>query len=253
VGAIDHAAGMTAFPAVRRGTQTPDAAALEVDIAAKAFAGTAASLASVRFAIDPGEVVALLGASGSGKSTTLRIALGLDHAFRGRVVRRYVRPGVVFQDPRLLPWLSVMDNLRLVAGHRGDPAALTDLLGAMGLPDVAARMPRELSLGMARRVALARALAVEPDFLVLDEPFASLDPSLSTLLGTHVARWARARGTGVLLATHDAAQALRIADRLLILAGTPTTLAEDLRTAETGDGPRAVQDLADRFPFLTAV
>ena len=246
---------MTALSAVRRDTRMPDAAALEVDIAAKAFGGTpvSASLASVRFTIGPGEVVALLGASGSGKSTTLRIALGLDHAFRGHVVRRYARPGVVFQEPRLLPWLTVGDNLRLVAGPRADADAVGALLAAMGLPDAAMRRPRALSLGMARRVALARALVVEPDFLVLDEPFASLDPSLSAVLGAYVARWARARGAGVLLATHDAAQALRIADRLLILAGTPTTLAEDVLTAEAREGADLARHLADRFPFLTAV
>lgn len=203
----------------------PGALALELHIAAKLFGRERRTvLHDVRFAAAPGEIIALLGASGAGKSTTLRIALGLDTDFSGRVIRRCLRPGVVFQEPRLLPWLDVADNIRLVC--RGEPD-IAALLALVGLPDAGARMPRALSLGMARRVALARALAAAPDLLVLDEPFASLDPGLSAALAASVAAWARAHGATVLMATHDLPQALAVADRVLVLAGTPATLAAD--------------------------
>ena len=225
----------------------PGDAALEVAIAAKRF-GTRLVLRDVRFCGRGGEVLALLGASGAGKSTTLRIATGLDTAFEGRVRRRPGRLGVVFQEPRLLPWLSTADNLRLVA----EDAPVAELLEEVGLTGFGATLPRALSLGMARRAALARALAVQPTLLVLDEPFASLDARRSAGLAALVARRARERGTTVLLATHDLGPALAIADRVLVLAGHPAGLQADIACAAHPDPAALRAELLAGFPFLEA-
>lgn len=206
-------------------------------------------LREVAFEAMPGEILTLFGPSGTGKTTTLRIVLGLDRDFTGSVRRPPGRVGAVFQEPLLLPWLTVAGNIRLVA-LPGDPAPDVDaLLDEVGLPGAGGRMPRELSLGMARRAALARALAVSPGLLVLDEPFASLDAGLGAQLARVVAERARRDGTLVLLATHDLDQALAIAGRVLVLSGQPATLAADL-AVRRGDVAGLRGELHQRFPFL---
>jgi len=229
---------------------------LELRIDGKAFVspdGVRRSvLGHVAFSVAAGEVVGLLGASGIGKSTILRIALGLDAAFDGTVRRGTERVGVMFQEPRLLPWLTVGDNLRVV-GKDGMPTPdIGALLDAVRLPNAEALYPRQLSLGMARRASLARALAVSPELLVLDEPFASLDPQLAAALGSVVAGWARRTGAAVLLATHDLGQALAFVSRLLVLSGQPATLAADLPVrAEDGPARAALHaSMVDTFGFL---
>jgi ABC-type uncharacterized transport system YnjBCD ATPase subunit len=149
----------------------PGADTLQVNITAKAY-GTRQVLSTVAFSASPGEVLALLAPSGTGKTTTLRIVLGLDTKFSGTVHRPIGRIGAVFQEPRLLPWLSVGQNLSLVQPSLTEPD-IAELLRRAGLEPIADLMPSSLSLGMARRVALARAMAVKPSLLVMDEPFAS--------------------------------------------------------------------------------
>jgi ABC-type nitrate/sulfonate/bicarbonate transport system ATPase subunit len=227
---------------------------LSVRIRSKSFGratGPRTVLRDVAFDAGPGEVLALFGPSGTGKTTTLRIVLGLDHDFEGSVRRPSGRIGAVFQDPLLLPWMTVAENIRLVA-LPGSPAPDVDaLLGEVGLPSAGGMLPREISLGMARRVALARAFGACPSLLVLDEPFASLDARLSVQLARIVARRAHQDGTGVLLTTHDLGQAMAIATRILILHGEPATLAADHAVPR---GERAMgqlrEDLHQRFPFL---
>jgi NitT/TauT family transport system ATP-binding protein len=210
-------------------------------------------LRDIAFTAQPGEVLALVGRSGIGKSTILRIALGLDRDFEGRTALPPGRVGVMFQEPRLLPWMTVGDNLRLVRPAHAPPPDIAGLLNEAMLPNVASLLPSELSLGMARRVALARAMAVDPDTLVLDEPFASLDRSLGAALGSVIAsRAARARML-VLLSTHDIDQALAMAGRILVLAGEPATLAADIpvpRNADPALAARLRAQLLDRFTFL---
>lgn len=227
-------------------------AGFELHIAEKRFA-TGPVLHAVGFAAAPGEILALFGPSGAGKSTTLRIAIGLDRDFTGTLRRPDCRLGVVFQEPRLLPWLTVADNLRLVL-HQDVPAERIEaLLAEVGLPGAGALLPGRLSLGMARRVALARALAVDPGFLVLDEPFASLDPRLAAQLAAVVARRARDQAVTVLFATHELDQALAIADRVLVLSGHPATLQADIPVPDRADAAALAalrRDLPARFPFL---
>ena len=177
-------------------------------------------LRDIAFSIAPGEAIALLGASGIGKSTTLRILLGLDTAFDGSVRHGIGRIGAMFQEARLLPWLTIADNLRLVVTDGMPSPDIDALLRMVRLPNAGDLYPRQLSLGMGRRAALARALAVSPDVLVLDEPFAALV--------TVVERWTHDTEAIVLLATHDLTQALKLASRVLVLAGTPATLAADI-------------------------
>jgi NitT/TauT family transport system ATP-binding protein len=228
---------------------------LDVRIDRKAFRADAGPertiLAGIGFSVAPGEVVGLLGASGAGKSTLLRILLGLDEAFDGQVRRDYRRVGVVFQEPRLLPWLTVTDNIRLVVTGDMPRPDIGLLLETVQLGHAGALRPRQLSLGMARRVALARALAISPELLVLDEPFASLDAQLGATLAEAVARWARQTGAAVIVATHDLAQALERVSRLLILAGAPARLCADLPVA-TGDNTALRAKLLQDFVFLGA-
>ncbi|MDR3535868.1 MAG: ATP-binding cassette domain-containing protein [Acetobacteraceae bacterium] len=231
--------------------------ALEVLIATKAFAlPTRTShivLRDIHFTALPGQVVALLGRSGSGKSTLLRIVLGLDTVFEGRVRMPPGRLGVVFQDPRLLPWLTVADNLRLVLVDGAAKTRIEEMLELVGVADAANHLPSELSLGMARRVALARALAVDPNVLVLDEPFASLDRQLGTMLVAKVAERTRRTGCIMLFATHDLDHALMVADRICVLGGHPTTLKADVAVPaqrNAGTIERLRTELVAQFRFL---
>jgi NitT/TauT family transport system ATP-binding protein len=208
-------------------------------------------LSNVRFSVTPGEVVGVLGPSGAGKSTMLRIVLGLDEAFEGEVRRDFQRVGVVFQEPRLLPWLTVTENIRLVVTGDMKQPDIGALLETVQLGHAGPLRPRQLSLGMARRVALARALAISPELLVLDEPFASLDTRLGADLAEGVARWARTTGAAVIVATHDLAQALERVSRLLILSGTPAKLCADV-AVPAGGTAGLFAELLQGFAFLRA-
>jgi NitT/TauT family transport system ATP-binding protein len=228
---------------------------LEVCIDRKAYLSESGAertvLSDVRFSVEPGEVVGLLGPSGAGKSTLLRILLGLDKAYEGHVHHDFRRVGVVFQEPRLLPWMTVEENIRLVVTHDMKPPDIRFLLETVQLGHAAALRPRQLSLGMARRVALARALAISPELLVLDEPFASLDARLGAALAESVAHWAYSTGAAVIVATHDLAQAMQRVSRLLILSGVPARLCADRLVPAAGDRALYAKLLAE-FPFLCA-
>jgi ABC-type nitrate/sulfonate/bicarbonate transport system ATPase subunit len=221
---------------------------LEVAITAKSFAGDQprAVLGAISFTAGPGETLAILAPSGTGKSTLLTLILGLDAAYEGCISRPPQPPGVVFQDPRLVPWLTVRENLRLVADLTDREIAA--LLDAVRLPGVEDLLPGKLSVGMARRVALARALGIRPSWLVLDEPFASLDASVAAELARRLADDAKAHGRLVLFATHELDTALAIADRILVLAGGPAQLAADLSVpAQRG---ALAEQLRAEFTFL---
>lgn len=166
-------------------------------------------------AVEPGEFVALLGRSGSGKTTLLRVLAGLDAPTAG-IVETPVPRAVAFQEPRLLPWRRTWENVAL--GLHGDVRAQAEAaLGEVGLAHRLDAWPLTLSGGEAQRAALARALVREPKLLLLDEPFASLDAL--TRMRMHVlveALWRRHR-PAVLLVTHDVEEAIRLADRVLVL------------------------------------
>jgi NitT/TauT family transport system ATP-binding protein len=197
-------------------------------------------LDDISFDVPRGQFVAVIGPSGSGKSTLLRILGGLLPASQGRVQfrgqpLRGPQPGVglVFQDANLMPWRTVAENVGLpleVTGV-GDPpaapqvAAMVDLVGLAGFEGA---RPDDLSGGMAQRVAIARALVQDPDLLLLDEPFGSLDAITRERMGEELLRiWSLNHKT-VVMVTHDISEAIYLADRVLVLSQRPATLKLDL-------------------------
>jgi NitT/TauT family transport system ATP-binding protein len=187
-----------------------------------------------------GEVVALVGPSGCGKTTLLRIIVGLDRDFAGSVqLPPHGRLGVVFQEPRLLPWRTVEANVRLAAPQASEET-LSALFATLGLTEHRRHYPGELSVGLARRVALARAFAVQPELLVLDEPFVSLDSALAVRLRAELVELVSRRPVTTLLVTHDVDEAAALADRLILLSPSPARVLaalpiESPRRARTAD------------------
>lgn len=192
------------------------------------------ALAGLSLQVAAGEFVALVGPSGCGKTTLLNIVAGLDHDFAGDVQLaprpdgQPARVGYVFQEPRLLPWRTVYDNIALVLPPHRAGAVVRDLLQAVGLPKAQDLYPPQLSVGMSRRVAIARAFAIEPDLLLMDEPFVSLDHDTVEQLRDLLLKLWHARPTTVLFVTHDMREALVLADRLVLLSGTPGRVLADV-------------------------
>jgi ABC-type nitrate/sulfonate/bicarbonate transport system ATPase subunit len=206
-----------------------DANPLELRIEAKSFMsadGTPVEVVrGLALRLDVGSFGALIGPSGCGKTTILRIAAGLDPDFRGQIrTPGSGRLGIVFQEPRLLPWRTVEQNIRLALPADRTDADLGDLFETLGLTAHLSRYPGELSLGLARRTAIARAFAVGPDFLLLDEPFVSLDEAIAGRLREELlALAARAKAT-TLFVTHDLTEAVQMADRLFFLSDRPARI-----------------------------
>jgi NitT/TauT family transport system ATP-binding protein len=199
---------------------TPAAPVLSLDVQR---AGPAAVLGPLTLSIRAGETVALTGPSGVGKTTLLRAVAGLDRGFVGR---RAVpeRLAVVFQEPALLPWRTALDNLRIAC--RIDAPSGLRWLDDVGLGGLAARFPGQLSLGQQRRLSLARAFAVEPQLLLMDEPFVSLDPALADEMMSLFEHLRARHRPATLIVTHVEAEARRLADRILRLHGRPARLLD---------------------------
>ena len=234
---------------------------LKVDITEKTFrSATGVKIVALRglsFEVGQGEFACLLGPSGCGKTTTLRILLGLDRQFSGS----YQLPeggsnrvAAVFQEPVLLPWRTVEQNVRLALPRNFRDKDLDGLFEILGLSAMRSLYPSELSLGLARRAALARAFATEPAILLLDEPFASLDERTAESLRRLLIRVWAARPTTVLMVTHNLREALLLADRVIVLAPRPAQvlgvfdlgLSRDQRDKRALD--RLVLDFHRRFP-----
>ncbi len=202
-----------------------DPGAVRVEILSKRF-GQTEVLRNVHFTISRGETVALLGPSGIGKSTVLRIVAGLDAAFDGEVTRP-AHMAMVFQEPTLMPWRTALQNLMLVHPElsEGDARVALDRVGLRGRHDA---FPRSLSLGQQRRLALARAFAGRLDLLVMDEPFVSLDPELAEAMLSLTEELIAELRPAVLFVTHARSEAERLASRILQLQGQPATLTPHL-------------------------
>ena len=212
---------------------------------------------AVDLTLDAGEVVALIGPSGSGKTTLLQIAAGLVEPLRGRVRRAYRRHAVVFQEPRLLPWMTARDNIAYGLRARGiGPAerrAAAEQRGRdVGLAGLDLdKYPAELSGGMRQRAAVARALAVDPDVVFLDEPFTAVDVGLKRSLQDLVIEAARRDRFAALFVTHDLAEAIRVAHRLVVLSGETLGLGAEHRIAGE-PGSRSDRDIFDRIEAWSA-
>lgn len=194
---------------------------IRVDIRRKAF-GATEILRDVSFTVAPGETVAVLGPSGIGKSTLLGVISGTDPAYTGQVARAE-RMAIVFQEPTLLPWRSVLQNITLVHEDLARDAALA-ALARVGIAEKAALFPGQLSLGQQRRVALARAFAGRPQLLIMDEPFASLDPATADDMLALTEALIAETGPATIFVTHARREAERLADHILILGGSPATI-----------------------------
>lgn len=205
-------------------------------------------LKGIAFDVDPGSFVVITGPSGCGKSTMLNIIAGLDKDYEGSInfgVDAAPRVAFVFQTPRLLPWRTVYENIALVLPE-GDPrlANIPELIERVGLTSAAAAYPEMISLGMQRRVALARAFVLEPQFLLMDEPFVSLDdPTAQALRELLVKLWS-SRPTTVLFVTHDRAKSVMLATRILRLSDGSASIAQDVAV------PLSVADRTNRAKVL---
>jgi ABC-type nitrate/sulfonate/bicarbonate transport system ATPase subunit len=212
-------------------------------------------LGKLSITLTNGEVAALVGPSGCGKTTLLRIIVGLDHDFKGSVqLPARGRLGVVFQEPRLLPWRTVEANVRLAA-PKPSKGSLGALFATLGLTEHLRHYPGELSVGLARRVALARAFAIEPELLVLDEPFVSLDEALAARLRAELVELVSRRPITTLLVTHNLDEAIALADRIFLLSSAPARVLAELpierpRRARTADDLAAIRDVVARRSIL---
>jgi NitT/TauT family transport system ATP-binding protein len=219
-------------------------------------AGGAAStvaLDGLGLAVEAGEVVALIGPNGCGKSTFLRVAAGLLRPERGSVVLDGVpvvepdgRIGLVFQEPRLLPWRSVADNVTYPLELAGWPrerrrARLAQLLELVGLEAASALRPAQLSGGMRQRAALARALALSPQVLLLDEPFSALDALTRERFNLELLRLHERTGTTVVIVTHSIPEAILVADRVIVMTPRPGRVAAEVRIE--APKPRTLEQL----------
>jgi len=196
-----------------------------VSVKSKAF-GKTPILKDVAFRIKPGECLAILGKSGVGKSTLLRIVAGIDTDFEG-TIQRPDAMAFVFQEPTLLPWRNALDNLLLV--HRGLPERQArEILAKVGLGEKADQFPGQLSLGQQRRLSLARAFAGNPELLILDEPFVSLDEKTAAEMVALTRKLMTEIAPATLFVTHEREEARQLADRVLELEGTPATVVPNV-------------------------
>ncbi len=248
--------------------------ALRFDSVSKQF-GAVRAVDDVTVAIAPGTFVALVGASGSGKSTLMKTVNRLVAPDSGRVLlqgedvatlppaRLRRRIGYVFQSIGLFPHMSVAENIAIIprlAGERIDAARIAELLELVELGDsYAGRMPSELSGGQRQRIGVARALAGDPDLLLLDEPFGALDPVTRDQLGERVRELHRDLGLTSVMVTHDMAEALLLADRVLVMDGGCIVADEEPRALVNGAGGDVAQGFvavpraqADRLAAMEA-
>jgi sulfonate transport system ATP-binding protein len=196
--------------------------------------GTRRVLDGLDLDIAPGEFIALIGRSGTGKSTLLRALAGLDREVTGDLERAGTA-AVAFQEPRLVPWRKVQANVALGLRVDNPKSVARDALAEVGLTERADAWPLTLSGGEAQRAALARALVREPSLLLLDEPFSALDALTRISMHRLVLRlWAHHR-PAVLLVTHDVDEALALADRVLVLAEGRITFSGQVDTARPRD------------------
>ena len=197
------------------------------------------AIADLDFTVHPRQFVCLVGPSGCGKTTLLNMIAGLDRHYDGLISmgRADQSPsiGYVFQNPRLLPWLTVRQNIEVVFENEPPAALIDSLLDSMQLLEAQHQYPERLSLGMQRRAAIIRAFAINPDILLMDEPFVSLDaPTARQVRSLLYSLWQQRPHT-VLFVTHDLREAIALADRLIFLSPSPMRILSDIEVAIARD------------------
>ncbi|PCI52457.1 MAG: nitrate ABC transporter ATP-binding protein [Gammaproteobacteria bacterium] len=206
--------------------------ALDIAIKDKYYANsTAVVLKDIQFSVKPGEFVAIIGPSGSGKTTLLNMLSGLEDATAQKLLGnskslhdcKEYQLGYVFQQPRLMPWLTVNENIQLVLPTAQEKKIKT-LLAQVGLADKGDYYPKQLSGGMQRRVAIARAFAVNPELILLDEPFNSLDAPTAAKLRLLLVNLCKSCGSTVVFVTHDLSEAIYLADRIIFMSNSPSSI-----------------------------
>ncbi|MFD1658818.1 ABC transporter ATP-binding protein [Streptomyces caeni] len=213
----------------------------------KSFAGPAGRqlvLDDITLDVAPGEFVTLLGASGCGKSTLLNLVAGLDAPTSGSITT-HGRPALMFQEHALFPWLTAGKNIELALRLRGVPKGerrgrAEELLELVRLKGAHGKRVHELSGGMRQRVALARALAQDSRLLLMDEPFAALDAITRDVLHEELARIWSETGLSVLFVTHNVREAVRLAQRVVLLSSRPGRMAREW--AVDIPQPRRIED-----------
>jgi NitT/TauT family transport system ATP-binding protein len=190
------------------------------------------ALENVTLDLEFGEFLCLVGASGCGKSTMLNLIAGLDKPTAGTVEIRGGRPTLIFQEPALFPWLTVERNIDLALKLRGIDRVdrrpvVQSLLEMVHLTGFGRKQPHELSGGMRQRVAIARALAQQAEILLMDEPFGALDAMTRDLLHDEVERLWQDTGFSIVFVTHNVREAVRLADRVVLLSSRPGRIAEE--------------------------
>ena len=214
---------------------------LSIDIENKSFSENLCVLENFKFEIPSGEFVAVVGPSGAGKTTLLNIIAGIDNDFRGKVctsssqlsMDENLNIGFMFQQSRLMPWLTVTENITLVMKASAEPGSIVNkarqMITQVGLSGFENSYPRQLSGGMQKRVALARAFAVEPQLLLLDEPFQSLDSPTANKFREQVMSLWNSQMQTIVFVTHDLREAISMADRILFLSDRPSTILLDYK------------------------
>ncbi|MGB9614908.1 MAG: ABC transporter ATP-binding protein [Fervidobacterium sp.] len=201
---------------------------LKVENLSKSF-GKLRVIKDISFTLNVGEAVAFLGPSGCGKTSMLRIIAGLDKNYAGNLEKNYSKAGYVFQEPRLIPWKSVEENLYFVCEDR---KKIMEILKSLNIEEFADYLPSKLSGGIRQRVNLARALVVEPDILFLDEPFASLDVHTKIGIINDLNEKRKVFRYSMLVVTHDIREALLLADRIILLSDKPSIVLKEFYVSD---------------------
>ncbi len=206
---------------------------LQININNKTYpTATRPSITNLKLSLNSQEFICLVGPSGCGKTTLLNIIAGLDNDYDGEILagQQHTHPkiGYVFQNPRLLPWRTVRENIELALDRPQPPDAIDTLLELMQLTQAQHVYPERLSLGMSRRVSIIRAFAVDPEVLLMDEPFVSLDPPTARQVRELLLKLWQQRPHTVLFVTHDLREAIALADRLIFLSASPMQVVSEI-------------------------
>ena len=206
---------------------------IQININNKTYpTATKPSIEGLKLSLNSNEFICLVGPSGCGKTTLLNIIAGLDNDYDGDILvgQQHTHPkiGYIFQNPRLLPWRTVRENIELALADNQSPEVIDALLEVMQLTQAQHVYPERLSLGMSRRVAIIRAFAVDPEVLLMDEPFVSLDAPTARQVRELLLKLWQQRPHTVLFVTHDLREAIALADRLVFLSTSPMRVVSEI-------------------------